>query len=175
MTKRSFFLTVAAGLLASVAFATPSQAANQTVTTSVSFSSVGGSVSDFQITLAPTVDAIVGTPTVTGTVTGVTVYTSGAAFPGPPPITLGSSTVGITFTAVTSGSFVISVVTPSTATGFSAASFSFSGTATTVSSSVTVSPTAIPEPTSMALLGIGMTGFLAFRRLFKRGSVALTS
>lgn len=177
MTKRSFFLTVAAGLLASVAFATPSQAANQTVTTSVTFSASGGGgqVSDFQITLAPSVDAIVGTPTVSGTLTGVTVYTSLAAFPGPPPTTLGASTVGITFTAVSSGSFVITLVTPSTAPGFNAASFSFSGNATTILSSVTVSPNAIPEPTSMALLGIGMTGFLAFRRLFKRGSVALTS
>jgi len=34
------------------------------------------------------------------------------------------------------------------------------------------SSTTIPEPTSIALLGIGMTGFLAFRRLFKRTSVA---
>jgi hypothetical protein len=30
----------------------------------------------------------------------------------------------------------------------------------------------VPEPTSMALLGIGMTSFLAFRRFFKRGSIA---
>jgi hypothetical protein len=30
----------------------------------------------------------------------------------------------------------------------------------------------VPEPSSIALLGIGMTGFLAFRRLFKRQAVA---
>lgn len=30
------------------------------------------------------------------------------------------------------------------------------------------STTSVPEPTSIALLGIGMTGFLALRRLFKR-------
>lgn len=30
----------------------------------------------------------------------------------------------------------------------------------------------IPEPTSMALLGIGMTGFLAFRRFFRRTGAA---
>jgi len=35
----------------------------------------------------------------------------------------------------------------------------------------TFTQTTVPEPTSMALLGIGMAGFFAFRRFFKRSAV----
>jgi hypothetical protein len=42
----------------------------------------------------------------------------------------------------------------------------------TPSVSVQIAATAVPEPTSMALLGLGMTSFLAFRRFFKRTPVA---
>jgi hypothetical protein len=37
---------------------------------------------------------------------------------------------------------------------------------------VTITELAVPEPTSMALLGIGMAGFFAYRRLFKRPTTA---
>jgi len=174
MTKRSFFLTVAAGLLASVAFATPSQAASQTVTTTVSFTlapGATGTVSDFTITYAPPIDS---PPNPAPGVSGLAFTSTTGITAAPPGLTEASNTVSFTFNPVTSGAFVITFQTTSTSPTFTFTGFSFSGSATAVSSTVGVSP-AVPEPTSMALLGIGMTGFLAFRRLFKRSSVALTS
>jgi len=41
-----------------------------------------------------------------------------------------------------------------------------------VNQGFSINGTSVPEPASLALLGIGMTGFLAFRRFFKKTSVA---
>jgi hypothetical protein len=46
------------------------------------------------------------------------------------------------------------------------------GTFTGTGAFTEVASSGVPEPGSLALLGIGMTGFLAFRRYFKKTSVA---
>jgi len=46
------------------------------------------------------------------------------------------------------------------------------GTITGGTGAFTETAASVPEPASLALLGIGMTGFLAFRRFFKKTSVA---
>jgi hypothetical protein len=98
----------------------------------------------------------------------------------------GTATVGETITNTANGAFLASLnaLTPG-----SANSVSFAGVQSitvvkdmdlsvgaTGSASISVvqqgfsSQGSVPEPTSMALLGIGMAGFFTFRRLFKRAA-----
>jgi len=164
MTKRSLFLTVAAGLLASVAFAAPSQAST-VVTTTTSFTVTGGTAADVEVTYTPGVDPV----------SNLTVTSTGGLTIG--SITEANNEVVVTFTAATAttGNLVWTFTTD-TAPPITFASASLtgvtSGAAGQLNVAVSAASTAIPEPTSMALLGIGMTGFLAFRRLFKRTAVA---
>jgi hypothetical protein len=65
-----------------------------------------------------------------------------------------------------------------TATTFGGGANSFASLFTTVGATATGNgsfsqiSTSVPEPASWALLGIGMTGFLAFRRFFKKTPIA---
>jgi hypothetical protein len=169
MTKRSFLLTVAAGLLASVAFATPSQA---------------GSTSNYLLTASFALEPSTPPPGITAT--DLTVFFTGAVEPGaltvlPPAGGIGAtatgvgSTVEIDFAASnkTSSTIQIEFTAASGLLLTGAQTFSgLTGGTTGTGLQINLTSTAVPEPTSVALLGIGMTGFLAFRRLFKRTAVA---
>jgi PEP-CTERM motif len=152
MMNRSVFLSLAAGLLASLAFAAPSQASTQAVTTS--FAASVGTATDIEITFTGAVSSVVLGPTTPGMT---------SSFSG--------DVVTLTFAPSASASADLVV----TSAGFGTSPITLSGQTSNFvlsSASVAFTTAAVPEPTSIALLGIGMTGFLAFRRLFKRTAVA---
>jgi len=151
MMRRSLFLSLAAGLLASLAFTAPSQAGTQAI--HADFTITGGTASNIELLYsAPVTDV-----TVTSTDLAIT-----------PPLFSGS-TVEFNFTPTTSGFVDFTVTSAGNLTANFLTGLSAGVTATHLN--VVIVGT-VPEPTSIALLGIGMTGFLAFRRLFKRTAVA---
>ncbi len=156
MSKRSILFGTLA-LVAALATATPTHAGS-TVVTTFSFQSASPALTDIYIaytgagTLTPITQA--GPPTSTITVNPLTNvadihFTAGGAGPVAP------------FT------FYLADSTSGPVTG--SASFNPPGSSLT---DFSLKITTVPEPASIALLGIGMTGFLAFRRLFKKTSVA---
>ena len=157
MMKRSLFLALAIGLLTSLALATPSHAGTVTITGTWSVPGATASELDFFFS-APViaVDSFSGAPgpnppTITPPPPNEVVFTYSPAVEG------GS----LTFTVETSGTYLTGEINDSSIVG-------------TLSSDVifNFAPASVPEPDSIALLGLGMTGFLAFRRLFKRTAVA---
>ena len=164
--KRSFFRTLAAGLLASLAFATSSQAGT-VVTTNVDFGL------PTPVTAQSTV--VINYSAATGPITGLGNFISSA------PVTIaqtGVDQVTLTYSPAATSAFTSFQFTSSVSFPSAPGSITVSGVTATpgpgslITTGLSYSLGAVPEPTSMALLGIGMTGFLAFRRLFKRTSVA---
>lgn len=176
--KRSFALALAAGLIAVVAFTAPANASSTTVTTTGAFAltplSATATAWDFVYTNAG------GLPL--GSITSLVIDNTGGLTLGVPVITVTATTSDIlfTFTAAnaTTGTptplvaglkFHFSTVNAVGDIRLAGYPLTFTG-ATDVNSHAAI--TAVPEPASLALLGIGMTGFLAFRRYFKKTSVA---
>jgi hypothetical protein len=162
MTRRLFLL--GAALLASLAVATPSQAGTMYVS-DTSFSLVGATVTEAKITFNNVTAFDAGTLSVTASsgpafmysVTGdvVTItYSPGAA----------ASGIHITFSDDTDS--------PLSVLGGGATLKFTSTTGTPGNGSMVSNPTlsivGVPEPSSIALLGIGISGFIAFRRRFSK-------
>jgi len=164
MMKKSFFLSLAAGLLASLAFTAPSQAGS-VVTTGLLFTNLSPAASTIVINYA-------GAGTITNVQPELSVpigATEALTLPNQITVTFaspasGPQAVAFTFDSTTPYAIAPSVISVSNAT----ATPGFQSIVTHLSFNQAV----VPEPASFALLGIGMTGLLAFRRLFKRTSVA---
>ena len=162
MMKRSFFLVLAAGLIASLAFNAPAQAGSTMVTTTASFAITPTTTTatdlEFSYTAATgpvTIISSSGLSPLASSYSGDTIT-----------LTFGPTAAGsVEFSYMTSAAPPVYLTGPPALTGLSGSYSSATVTYSVVSS-------AVPEPSSMALLGIGMTGFLAFRRFFKRASVA---
>lgn len=160
--NRSLFLSLAAGLLASLALTAPSQAGSVLVTTEVSFSVTPstGTASDIEITYSSAASSPI-TILPTTTVTGITSSVSG-------------DVVTINFTKVNAGEIDFTFTGSDPGVSLAGANLTgvSGGAKGTITAGVTATSTTIPEPASIALLGIGMTGFLAIRRFFKRTPIA---
>jgi hypothetical protein len=187
MIKRSFALKVAFGVLASLAFATSSEASSYLISVQESFSVVNNNHLNTIESVTLGFTGLNGISNVASSATGIT---TAFQFVTPTPSSnVGAGTVtssyspsvtylngDMTFNTIANTNDVTLLQAQIQLTGIPTVLLSEPNGTYTISTGTVhftvLGPASVPEPTSMALLGIGMTGFLAFRRLFKRNAVA---
>jgi hypothetical protein len=155
MSKRSFLFGTLA-LLAGLASATPSQAG--LFQTTLSFATAAPGLTEFDLTYSgigvlslPAGQSPFASPAPGGTIT----------------LTL-PNMVAIVFNATTVGPFgPLSFNLSDTGSGPESVAVAFKPSVSHLTG-FSISLQQVPEPASLALLGIGMTGLLAFRRYFKK-------
>jgi len=163
--RRSFFLMLAAGLLASLAPVSSGYAGTMIETfAQIVPNGIGGSAKDIELTFTG------------GTLDGFVSAMPGSIVSTYSPLSGSTTVVTITFASAETSGFVdftynvgsgAPSVTAITLTDVTGATLSHP--LGVVGGSQILG--GVPEPSSMALLGIGMAGFFACRRLFKRNAV----
>jgi len=157
--KRSLFLSLVAGLLASLALTAPSQAGSVLVVTDALLVAPAGTASaDAEITYStvPTGPiTILGTTTVA--VTGMSI--SGDAITINYTPIKGNQELDFTFFATPPITITADTLTGVVGPG-------------PVGIIANVNAAVVPEPTAIALLCVGLSGVVAFRRYFKRTTIA---
>lgn len=193
MRIRTAFLVAALGLVATFTLEQSSQAGSVEIIVTDSIFVENSNFDSNTITkVTLSFFGLSGSPLISNPGGGVGMTSTG---PETPNETVSGNQIILTFNSPVSlvtGSVTFETTVPSSDVGMLTGLIKASGVVTTVagtessanntkggiltnnlsfsSSAVTLTP--IPEPTSMALLGIGMTSFLAFRRFFKRNPLA---
>lgn len=162
MTKRSLAFTVASIVAIILAFAAPSQAGTTVVTTDITLLGIApNTITDIDVFYNPI-----------GTITNIS--TTGGTLVPISTLAAGTGEVITSFSSpVNSGTLQYTFDTTSPAVGL--LYYTYSGASapiSTLASIVTVTSAVVPEPTSMALLGIGMSALMVFRGYFSRRSIA---
>jgi hypothetical protein len=156
MSRRSFLFGTLV-MLAGLAAATPARAGS-VITTSISFSNASPALTEIDLTYSGA-----------GTLSNLT-PTSG---PGGAALTLSGDVVSIKWSPAFAGPFSLVFTMDSTTNSGATATPTFTPSGDNLTNfNFHVSQGSVPEPATLALLGIGMTGLLAFRRFFKKTSVA---
>jgi hypothetical protein len=169
MSRRSIFLALAVGALANLTFVTSSEAGSTLVTVNSMLNTLPAGTTSVD-TLTVTFNGI---PTPPG------IDSLSISVPKDATASASGNTVTITYTPNDSQAFLLlgqafatfKFIVAGDGTGVTVASTTFGTNLGNVNGTSSISFSAVPEPTSMSLLGIGMAGFLSFRRFFKRKAV----
>lgn len=162
MKRRMPFLLVAGALLSSLAFAAPCQAGTEYMTVALFHDTSGTAANDLEVVLSGITAGSISDVVATVNVSGVTATSNTS-----------SDGIQLNFSSALPnlGGYVTLTFESQGLPTFAMSLWTFNGMGPVATEPVftqTSALTAVPEPRSMCLFGIGITGLLAFHRLFKR-------